>query len=106
MIRCTHKPDPFPYEKAFINQFGNFDYVSTISDLIIKLIEKDAKGIYNVGTDIKSMYDLAKVTKENVKPTTQFPSETTPENVTMNISKMEKFFNTNNDDWWKLDEDK
>ena len=27
LIRCSHKPEPFPYEKAFINQSGNFDYV-------------------------------------------------------------------------------
>lgn len=90
LIRCTHKPEPFPYEKAFINQFGNFDYVSNISDLIIKLIEKDATGIYNVGTERKTMYKLAKRTKEDIKPTTIFPDKSTPMNLTMNVSKMKK----------------
>ena len=89
-MRCTHKPEPFPYEKAFINQFGNFDYVSVISNLIIKLIEKDAIGIYNVGTDRKSMYDLAKRTKKDIKPTYNLIDESTPENVTMDISKLKR----------------
>mgnify|MGYP000172579894 CR=1 FL=1 len=40
IFRCTHKPTPFPYKEAWLNQLGNFDYVHVISNLIIKLINK------------------------------------------------------------------
>ena len=90
LIRCTHKPEPFPYEKAFVSQLGNFDYVSKISDLIIQLIEKDSSGLYNVGTKRKTMWHLAKETKDDVKPTSKLPDESTPRNVTMDVSKLNK----------------
>ena len=91
LIRCTHKPEPFPYDKAWVNQVGNFDYVSIVSDLIIKLIDKDGVGIYNVGTDVKTIYQLAKKTNKNVKPINNFINDTTPANVTMDISKLKNF---------------
>jgi dTDP-4-dehydrorhamnose reductase len=90
LIRCTHKPNPFPYEKAWENQVGNFDYVDVIAKHIIKLIIKNANGVYNVGTEIKTMFDLASITKK-VKPI-KAPSHI-PNNTSMNLSKMEKFFN-------------
>ena len=39
IIRCGHKPKPFPYDKGFEDVIGNFDYVDKISDIIINLIE-------------------------------------------------------------------
>jgi dTDP-4-dehydrorhamnose reductase len=59
ILRVMFKKYPFPFNQAYTNQIGNFDYVSTIADLIIKLIKKGASGIVNVGTKPKSMYDLA-----------------------------------------------
>ena len=47
LIRCTHKPNPFPYDEAWIDQVGNFDYVNIISDLIIKLVNSGVSGLYN-----------------------------------------------------------
>ena len=64
LCRCTHKPTPFPYNEAWVDQVGNFDYVDKISSLIIELIESKINGLYNVGTEIKSMYELA--TKTNL----------------------------------------
>jgi dTDP-4-dehydrorhamnose reductase len=46
LCRCTHKPNPFPYESAWIDQIGNFDYVDRISSIIIKLIN-DNRNIIN-----------------------------------------------------------
>jgi dTDP-4-dehydrorhamnose reductase len=89
LIRSTHKPEPFPYEEAWVNQIGNFDYVSAISELMIKLISKGSSGIYNVGTKVKTMYELAKRTKVDVKPNFVLADDTTPTNVVMDISKME-----------------
>ena len=90
IIRTTHKPKPFPYESAFTNQKGNFDYVDIISQKIINLVNKKAQGIYNVGTPTKTMYDLALKTNNNVKTTKTFNKDT-PTNTTMNINKMKNF---------------
>ena len=35
LVRCSFKPTPFPYEKAFENLKGNFDYVDVIAGQII-----------------------------------------------------------------------
>jgi len=86
ICRMTHKTKPYPYEKAWRNQIGNFDYVDEQVKRLIKLIETDANGIVNVGGDILSMYELAKQTKEEVQPNEcEFP---VPNDVTMNIDKI------------------
>jgi hypothetical protein len=84
ICRCTHKPNPFPYDSAWVDQVGNFDYVDIISSLIIKGIENDLSGVYNVGTEIKTMYELAKKTK-NIKKI--FSPIHVPKNTTMNLDK-------------------
>lgn len=86
ICRCTHQVSPFKYEKAFINRIGNFDYVSKISELIIKLINNDSSGIFNVGTNLKTMYELAKQTKNNVTPT--MCKEDYPKDTSMDINKL------------------
>ena len=90
ILRGTHKPTPFPFENAWHDQIGNFDYVDIIATKILKLIEQNALGIYNVGTDVKSMYDLAMRTKNNVNKITIPENINAPKNVTMNLSKMNK----------------
>ena len=90
LIRCTHKPTPFPYAKAFVNQIGNFDYVDEISKKIVRLIEKQSVGVYNVGTPLKSMYDLARKTTPNVEPIYSLCHEVMPVDVSMDTSKAEK----------------
>jgi dTDP-4-dehydrorhamnose reductase len=91
IIRTSFKPNPFPYNKALTCQIGNFDYVNIITSLIIKLINKNAKGIYNVGTESKTIYDLAIKTKPNVIPCDIPINSLMPKNVTMDINKMKKF---------------
>ena len=63
LIRCSHKKNPFEFESGYVNYIGNFDYVERIGDLIIKLINKEATGVYNVGSELKTMYDLGIQTK-------------------------------------------
>ncbi len=90
LIRTTHKPNPFPYEKAWEDQIGNFDYVDVMTSQIIKLIKENANGVFNIGTERKSMYDLAQKTNPNVK-SNKVSSSLTPKNVTMDTSKYQKF---------------
>jgi dTDP-4-dehydrorhamnose reductase len=91
IIRATQKKKPFSYPMAYINQIGNFDYVDKIGDLVIKLIELDANGIYNVGTDKKSMYNLALQTNNKVIATMDLFDSSTPSNTSMNLSKLNSF---------------
>jgi len=86
LIRCTHKPTPFQYEKAWIDQVGNFDYVNNIADIISKLIKNNCNGVYNVGTDLKTMYELSTKTRDNVTPICK-PSHV-PNNLSMDLTKM------------------
>lgn len=59
ICRCSHKPHPFPFKKAYTNRISNVDYVDIIASLITELVLADVEGVYNVGTEKKSMYDLA-----------------------------------------------
>jgi dTDP-4-dehydrorhamnose reductase len=85
ICKGTHKPNPFPYNNAWIDQVGNFDYVNVIANLIIKLIQNNNIGIFNVGTEIKSIYELAIQT--NQIEASYRPSKA-PANTTMNLTKL------------------
>ena len=67
IIRCGHKPNPFPFDTAYSDIVGNFDYVNVIAAGIISLINKNSVGLYNVGTETKTIYELAKETRPDVK---------------------------------------
>jgi dTDP-4-dehydrorhamnose reductase len=90
LLRCTHKPKPFPYEKAWIDQVGNFDYVDRISEIIIKMIRSDVTGLYNVGTNLKSMYELAMETSE---VTPAISDSHIPKNLSMSLESLKKLKN-------------
>ena len=86
IIRSGHKPKPFKYDKGFEDVIGNFDYVDKIAELIIKLINNDIKGIRNVGTDLKTMHDLALETKSDTIKT-KCDNKLMPKDVSMRIEK-------------------
>lgn len=86
LLRGTHKSFPFKHKKAWINQIGNFDYVSNIVSLMIKLITNNHTGIYNVGTELKNMYQLALKTNKNILPSICPPSF--PKDVSMDLNKL------------------
>ena len=91
IIRCGHKPNPFPYPKAFDNVSGNFDYTDIIAGKIIQLINKNCTGVYNVGTENKTIFDLAKKSNSNVIPTKS--PQHIPTNLEMDIKKMNNKLN-------------
>lgn len=85
ILRTTHKQTPFQYPDAWIDQIGNFDYVDKIATKIIYIVKKDVCGIYNIGTELKSMYNLAIKTNKKVKP--KLSPEIVPKNTQMNLDK-------------------
>lgn len=69
IIRTLFKDNPFPYEKAFKDQFTQGDYVNVIAKLIVKEIfdwDKESAMIY-VGTGRKTMLSLARRTKPYIQ---------------------------------------
>ena len=60
--------------------------------MIIKLINTDAKGVFNVGTEEKTWYDLTKYefnTKAVAKPAFA------PEDITMDLTKLNTWLSEN-----------
>jgi dTDP-4-dehydrorhamnose reductase len=89
ICRLSHKPYPFPYDSAWVDVITNADYTPVISGLVIELIKNGAEGLYNVGTERKTIYELAQRTNKNVKIIVSPPH--VPKNISMNVSKMENF---------------
>jgi dTDP-4-dehydrorhamnose reductase len=89
ICRLSHKPYPFPYDSAWDDVITNADYTPVISGLVIELIKNGADGLYNVGTERKTIYELAQRTNKNVKKIVSPPH--VPKNISMNVSKMENF---------------
>lgn len=94
ICRCSHKSHEFTYPVVFTDKYGNFDYVEKIAELIIALIKRDASGIFNIGTELKSMYDLIKDEHPNVKPVPIPDDIDIPHVIDMNLSKMNNFLQT------------
>ncbi len=93
IFRGTHKKKPFEYDKGMVDQIGNFDYVDTIAELMGKLIISNKQGIYNIGTEKKSAYELGKQTKKNIEKFHGKFFESQPTDLTMNIDKLKKEMN-------------
>ena len=60
-----------------------------IAGLIIKLINADESGVYNVGTERKSMLQLAKQTKDELY--FDYVPNGLPKNTSFSIEKLNKF---------------
>ena len=88
ILRGAQKEDPFPYESAFVDVYGNFDYPDVIAEILIEMVQSGATGLYNIGTPLKSMFDLAKITKPDVKES--YAPNQFPRDISMDLSKMEK----------------
>jgi dTDP-4-dehydrorhamnose reductase len=86
IIRESHKPYPFPYKEAWNDQLTNGDYVPVIASLIVKLVNNDANGVYNVGTEEKTWYYL---TKDEFNTIPSNSPINTPSNITMDLKKLD-----------------
>lgn len=88
ICRLSHKPNPFPYDNAWFDIKTNGDMVDKIADLVIQLILKDANGVFNVGTEVKSVYDMVK-NYFKVEPSCR--PKGVPADTSMNIDKLKNF---------------
>ena len=89
ICRLSHKPNPFPYEKAWFDIKTNGDFVDIIASKVVDLINGNWSGVYNVGTEVKSIYEMVKRVQE-IEPSYR-PSQV-PYDTTMNIDKLKKVY--------------
>lgn len=59
---------PWPFEFAFDDQFTSRDTVDIIAPMISKAVNNDRIGIYHIGTERKSVFELAQRLSPNIKP--------------------------------------
>lgn len=94
-IRLVFKPRPWPFEGAFDDQFTGGDYVDLMAkevDKVITAYERVTKlpRILHLGTGRKSVYDLAKQTRD-VKAISRFGvSAKLPRDTSLDTSLWEK----------------
>lgn len=71
IIRTLFKPNPFPFDKAYIDQYTQGDYVDVIAKLLserVKNWDRKTSGLEYLGTGRKTMFELAKRTRPDVEP--------------------------------------
>lgn len=88
ICRELHKPNPFPYDKVWKVQTSG-DTVDKIAELIIKLINTNAEGVFNVGTGDKWLKELAPNAEEIEAP------NHVPKDTRMNLDKLNKWLSEN-----------
>lgn len=89
MFRCSFKPKPFPYQKAYGGVFGNFDYVDVIAGQMVELINENRTGVWNIGTRLKTITELAQQTNPNIEEITAIGG-LMPTWLSMNLSKFQR----------------
>jgi len=95
IIRTSFKPNkPWPHPKAFDDLYTSADYVDVIAPKIEFLIMNGASGIYNVGTERKTIYDLARRRTPGVLPMSknEISDVHLPSDTSLNLSKYNQFF--------------
>ena len=89
ICRLSYKPYPFPYSEAWVDLITNTDYLPIIVKKVKHLIEGGAIGIFNIGTKLKNIYELAKQSNKDVRPIHK--PKNVPNDVSMNLEKMNNF---------------
>lgn len=71
IMRTSFKPNPFPFPMAYDDQYTQGDYVDVVAKLIaekVKAWDKKTSESCYIGTGRKTIFDLAKRTRPDVKP--------------------------------------
>ncbi len=91
LVRTSFRPRPFPFPKAWVDHLTNADYEDVITALIIKLIEQEEERVFNVGTEVKTLLELAKETVPDCKPMMDDHRYLRPQDVTMSLNKLKRY---------------
>lgn len=89
IIRTSFGESKFDYEKAFEDKTTSKDYVDVIAPLIYKASIGNIKGILNIGTESKTMYDYAVKRNIEVLPIKLSDSEhDSPKDTSLNLDRL------------------
>ena len=90
IIRTSFKPSKWEYERAFNDIFTSADYIDVIAKDIAMLAESNLTGIINVGTERKTIYDLAHKRNAHVKEMSknEIKNVKLPFDISMNLDKL------------------
>lgn len=92
IIRTSFKPKKWPYGVAFSDMFTNADTVDVIARMVADFIELDPPGgIWNIGTEMKTVYELAKKNNPDVAPSSVENVKFLRPCVTMDLTKYREF---------------
>jgi len=93
IIRTSFKPVVWKNQKAFFDIHTSADYIDIIAKKISYLISHNAEGTYNVGTERKSVLDLALRRNPEIQPMpkNEVVGVQLPSDVSMNTKKFEDF---------------
>jgi len=70
IIRTAFTVRPFKYEMAFFDKYTREDYVDIIAPMIVTAILENKTGIVDIGTERKTLFELARRTKPKILGTT------------------------------------
>ena len=90
IVRLSHKPTPFPFSKAWLDVRTSADYTPTLVESLIELIETGALGTYNIGSEPRTIFEMASKTRFVEGATSP---EGVPKDTTMCIDKYKKHLN-------------
>lgn len=71
ILRTLFKPNPWPFEMAYIDQYTNGGYVDEIAKLLAERVttwDKKTSSLEYLGTGRKTIFELAQRTRPDVKP--------------------------------------
>ena len=92
IVRTSFGKSEFPYENAYDNLYTSKDYVDVISPMIINICKnKDFKGVINVGTKRKSIYDYATTRNTDINKSSLHQTK----DFSLNTRRYEEFFEKN-----------
>jgi dTDP-4-dehydrorhamnose reductase len=86
------KKGPWPYPKAFIDQYTSRDTVDVIANQILQVTFGRRFGIVHLGTERKTVYELAKRQSPEVEPISinDIKNVVLPRDTSMKLTKVEK----------------
>jgi dTDP-4-dehydrorhamnose reductase len=93
IIRTSFCEVPYHHEKAWVDQYSSKDTVYVIAPIILKASLSNIRGVLNIGTPEKTVYELAKriSTEKSIgKISIHDVSWAVPSNVSFNLDKMNK----------------
>lgn len=92
ILRVSMTEKPFLHKYAFTNMITNFIYHDDFIKIFLKIINKNKRGIINIGGPTTSVYNFAKKSNKKIKKKklqkNMFPR--LPLNSSMNLNKLKK----------------